>query len=61
MTDTPANVQKYINRIRNLIKRQYAKDYWLHLNGSGQEPDRPKDLSAMAAQSVRMELAQYYQ
>ena len=51
----------YINRIRNLQKRDYARRYWAFLlNESLAEPDyRP--LSFMAAQAVRINLRHIYE
>jgi hypothetical protein len=48
---------KYVGRIRNPKKRAYALSYLRFLNGLGPEPDRGQ-LSYMAAQAVRIELAQ---
>lgn len=47
---------RYVGRIRNAAKRQYALECCRALlQGSG-VPDAPTGLSCMAAQAVRMEL-----
>lgn len=48
----------YANRLRNKAKRQYANAYisWLRNGAVGYEPERPRSLSAMGAQAVRLEL-----
>lgn len=49
--------QSYITAIRNPRKRVYAQDYAMYLLHGGQiEPERG-ELSYMAAQAVRMTLA----
>ena len=52
-------VEKYIRSVRNALKKDYATRYWAFLSAGGSSgengPDRGK-LSAMAAQSVRLEL-----
>lgn len=52
-------VRSYVNRIRNKNKKSYARRYyaWLQSGESGPEPDEG-NLSAMAAQGVRMSLAE---
>ena len=56
----PLNVREaaepYIRRIRNATKRQYALDYINAFYAGTVQPDRPQDLSFMAAQGVRMNL-----
>ncbi len=50
---------KYIGTIRNPAKRAYAEAYraWLS-DGADCVSPKPKQLGAMAAQSVRMRLAE---
>ncbi len=52
--------ENYIRRIRNPRKQTYARAYWIWLTGpqTTKEPDCG-DLSYMAAQGVRMSLAQF--
>jgi hypothetical protein len=52
---------KYMRRIRNSGKRDYARDYWAYLRGQRCEPERePYGIGAMAAQAVQMQLADIY-
>jgi hypothetical protein len=45
-------------KYRNPVKRQYAEDYADYLDGFRDvEPERPANLSYMAAQAVRLTLA----
>lgn len=46
----------YIERIRNPLKRDYAASFYHYLLNGGKEPERPEELSYMAAQAVRLEL-----
>ena len=46
----------YIRRIRNEVKRQYALDYLNAFYAGTVQPERPENLSFMAAQGVRMNL-----
>ena len=52
--------QKYIRRIRNTEKRQYASDYLAAMCANAERPERPYNLSVMAAQGVRLTLAGMY-
>jgi hypothetical protein len=56
MSDAPA--QQYIRRIRNKSKQAYARSYlaWLANMRPDTEPERPSDVSYMAAQGVRLQL-----
>ena len=51
----------YILAIRNDVKRAYAVAYWAWIEQGrpGDEPQRPTDLSYMAAQAVRLNLEEY--
>ena len=53
-------MEKYIRKIKNPSKKQYATEYynWLKNGKRGEEPDYTdyKSLSYMAAQAVRMNL-----
>ena len=53
-----AEARRYVARIRNAAKQRYATEYlrFLEAGGEGKEPLRPKELSAMAAQAVRLQL-----
>lgn len=53
---TAAN--RYLNLLRKKAKRDYGFAYlsWLRNGAVGVEPTRPKDLSYMGAQAVRLEL-----
>ena len=54
-------VNRYITRIRNPLKRAYALGYSYWLTGMAERaPQRPVDLSYMAAQAVEMELRDLY-
>ena len=50
--------EKYIARIKNKNKHQYAVDYWRYMNRLciGSEPERPRGLSVMGGQAVRLSL-----
>ena len=51
--------ERYIARIQNAAKKEYARLYWqwiTHGCGPGNGPEPPSKLSVMAAQAVRMEL-----
>jgi hypothetical protein len=48
----------YIQAIRNPLKRHYALLMIGHLSEGMPEPERPSGLSFMAAQAVRMQLAE---
>lgn len=48
--------KQYINRLQSTAKAKYAKAYMQHLDKGGNEPERPKGLSYMAAQAVRLAL-----
>jgi hypothetical protein len=46
-------------KYRNNAKRQYAEDFADYLDGfTDTEPERPSNLSYMAAQAVRMTLSE---
>ena len=47
--------ERYIYRMRNRDKREYALRYFNYLAGFSREPE-PANLSVMAAQAVRMRL-----
>jgi len=47
----------YIEKIRNPVKREYAKQYWLFLKGQVAQPEY-SGLSYMAAQAVRLRLSE---
>jgi hypothetical protein len=51
-----AAAHRYGNLIRNKPKRDYAFAYiaWLRNGAEGLEPEKPRNLSYMAAQAVRM-------
>ncbi len=49
--------EPYIRRIRNAAKRQYAIDYLNAFYAGTVQPERPENLSFMAAQGVRLTLA----
>ncbi len=61
---TTAHVNAYLRAIRNAAKHDYANQYANFLRAQepgghpefASEPDRPADLSYMAAQAVRMNL-----
>jgi len=46
----------YVRLIQNPVKRAYAAAYALHLAGIEPVPEKPADLSYMAAQAVRLRL-----
>lgn len=46
-------VEKYINRIRNESKKEYASNYFKYIKGESNEPEVPSILSFMDAQKVR--------
>ena len=48
--------KKYVSRIKNKAKREYAEKYLNYLSGKGEEPEEDKGLSFMARQAVRMQL-----
>jgi hypothetical protein len=49
-------VNKYIKRIRNESKKNYASDYLNYLKGECDEPEVPSGLSFLDAQNVRVNL-----
>jgi hypothetical protein len=52
---------KYVYAIRNVHKRQYAREYALWCESKRDEdPERPAELSYLAAQAVRMNLDAIY-
>jgi hypothetical protein len=54
--------QRYINRIRNTGKRDYARDYWSYIRGQRCAPESDTyGVGVMAAQAVRLNLAAIYQ
>lgn len=57
-----SKIRPYITSMRSGAKRDYAILYeaWLESGKSDKEPSRPKNLSAIAAQSVRMEIDSIY-
>ena len=56
-------INQYIERIRNPHKRSYARAYWnwLASDSCEPEPEKPAELSYMAAQSVRVALVELMQ
>ena len=48
--------EKYIHALKNPSKKAYAQAYAKHIRQGGPEPERPKNLSYMGAQAVRMSL-----
>jgi hypothetical protein len=59
----PARFEKamaYALRIRNQLKREYARSYLLALEYGGLFPGRPEALGYMAAQAVRIHLQGFY-
>lgn len=54
---TTEQAQQYIRAIRSVPKRQYAESYFRHLTTGTASPERPENLSYMAAQAVRLELS----
>src|SRR6266487_4507476 len=54
---TAERIDRYIRRIRNVNKREYAKEYRRFLNGFRQDEPQQGPISYMAAQAVRMNLA----
>jgi hypothetical protein len=59
MAMTLDGAARYIRAIRNRVKRAYAVAYLAYRLGEGPEPADPRDLSYMAAQAVRMNLADF--
>ena len=57
MTEQFRKAARYIDRIRNERKRAYAGAYWRYLRGFEHEPNSD-GLSVMAAQAVRLQLAE---
>ena len=53
----PTAAWGYIRRIKNPSKRKYAEAYLDYCDGNGAEPD-DAGISYMAAQAVRMQLAE---
>ena len=47
---------RYIRRIRNGLKREYAWQYLAYLLGNRDEPDGPSEIAYMASQGVRLQL-----
>jgi hypothetical protein len=56
MTINTWTALRYIHRIRNTAKRAYALDYLDYLQGKTVNEPYTGNLSAMAAQSVRLKL-----
>jgi hypothetical protein len=56
-THTVLAARKYLGAIRNPVKQAYGVQYFAFLRGAAEEPN-DDGLSAMAAQAVRMQLAQ---
>ena len=61
--DTAYEADRYVGSIRNDLKREYARAYLAFLRAPGPAlgPERPRGLSYMAAQAVRMTLARTWQ
>jgi hypothetical protein len=55
-SDSVAKAQQYVKSTRNASKKKYAEQYLQWKLGRGPEPERPNDLSVMAAQAVEMTL-----
>ena len=53
--------RRYISRIRNTYKHDYADKYWRWLTGCIAEEPRPILVGTMAAQAVRMQLIEFYE
>jgi hypothetical protein len=53
-----AGARRYIDRIKNPAKQRYARDWFLYCQGKGDKPEAD-DISVMAAQGVRMQLAEF--
>ena len=49
-------VEKYIRRIHNAQKKQYAWLWYDYRMGVRDNPESPKGLSVMGAQAVRMQI-----
>ncbi|KKM82208.1 hypothetical protein LCGC14_1321930 [marine sediment metagenome] len=60
-TENCDNARRYVNRLRNNNKREYAALYlfWLVFNPADDPPHIPHGLSYMAAQAVRMKLTDF--
>ena len=61
-TATPLQAcYRYLNLLRNAPKRRYGFTYvaWLRNGAVGVEPERPKGLSFMGAQAVRLAVADF--
>ena len=56
---TMEDAKKYIRRIRNVKKREYAEKYLLFLTGRGEQPEY--DFGCMAAQGVRLTLGRMFE
>ena len=55
--NTVERVNKYVKGVRNPYKKDYASEFADYLIGTGcEEPERPAELSYMAAQAVRTSL-----
>jgi hypothetical protein len=58
--DAHVEISKYIDRIRNTNKRNYARAYWSWIKRDDQtDPPEPHGLGTMAAQAVRMNIHVY--
>jgi hypothetical protein len=55
--DDVSAAQRYVRTIRNPVKREYAYQVLRYIAGIADKPNRPSDLSVMAAQAVRIRLA----
>jgi len=53
----PTAAWGYVRRIKNAAKKEYAEKYFDYCDGNGPEPERPKNLSYMGAQAVRIHLS----
>jgi hypothetical protein len=51
--------QRYVRGIRNPVKREYAYQVLRYVAGIADKPNRPFGLSVMAAQAVRLQLANF--
>jgi hypothetical protein len=58
MDDVPA-AQRYVRAIKNPVKREYAYQVLRYIAGIADKPERPTGLSVMAAQAVRLQLANF--
>lgn len=54
------DMDEYVRSLKNADKRAYAAAYAKFLRASGEEPARPRALSTLAAQAVRMRLHEMF-